>query len=140
MGTRIRDVADDVPKPMVPSATPVLWHIMKSYASHGSPTSSSAGPQELGHQALLPRLPPRRRRLSFRLGRPDEVSITPPAPAKLAHHLRRDGLKAMTGCRVKRIEEVHPRRTFLLTYGDGVSDVNIGDLVKFHQHMAGSAP
>src|SRR5271166_3330684 len=35
-GTRIRDVADDVPKPMIPiGGRPILWHIMKSYAQHG---------------------------------------------------------------------------------------------------------
>ena len=58
LGTRIRDVADDIPKPMIPiGGQPILWHIMKGYAIRLSPLRALSRIQGLDDQAILPRLP-----------------------------------------------------------------------------------
>src|SRR5262249_60258800 len=79
--------------------------------------------------------PPRpRAALGRHLGRPGAPGI--PAPASTEGRritLAETGLDAMTGCRVKRVERYVHGDTFLLTYGDGVSDVDLGRLVAFHR-------
>jgi glucose-1-phosphate cytidylyltransferase len=136
MGTRIRDVADDIPKPMIPVGDrPVVWHIMKSYAHYGFTDfvlclgykSWSIKRWFLDHHLAAADF-------TCRLGEADGVEVhAAGACERWKVTFAETGLNAMTGCRVKRIEKYVRGDTFLLTYGDGLSDVDIRDLVRFHQ-------
>ena len=135
-GTRIRDVADDLPKPMIPvGGRPVLWHIMKGYAQHGFTDFVLC----LGYKSWVIK----RYFLDYHLAASDlrvdlgaggDVYVQGPPPAEPWRvTLAETGLEAMTGCRVKRVEKYIHGDDFLLTYGDGVADVDIGRLVAFHR-------
>jgi len=135
-GTRIRDVAEDVPKPMIPVGRhPILWHIMKFYASYGFQdfvlclgykgdvirnfflnyeTNTQDFTIELG----------RRGKIEFHSNHnEDNWSVT----------LADTGLDAMTGARVARIRKYVGDEDFLLTYGDGVGDIDLDGLISFHR-------
>ncbi len=135
-GTRIRDVADDIPKPMIPvGGRPILWHIMKGYARHGITDFILC----LGHQSWVIK----RWFLDYHLAHSD-FTIGLNAPEEVEIHGQGDvedwritfaetGRQSMTGCRIKRIEKYLRGNTFLATYGDGLGDVDIADLIAFHQ-------
>jgi glucose-1-phosphate cytidylyltransferase len=135
-GTRIRDVADDLPKPMIPiGGRPILWHILRGFAQHGLCDFVLC----LGYKSWVIK----RYFLDYHLaaadfsldlGRPGEVCLHASAPSERWRiTLAETGEAAMTGCRVKRIEKYITGDTFLLTYGDGVADVDVGRLLAFHQ-------
>jgi glucose-1-phosphate cytidylyltransferase len=134
-GTRIRDVADDIPKPMIPIGDrPILWHIMKGFAVHGLTDFVLC----LGYKSAVIK----RYFLDYhlagadlhlRLGCPEQVRVLGPTTTEdWQITLAETGLDSMTGCRVKRIEKYLRGDRFLLTYGDGVADVDVRGLVAFH--------
>ena len=135
-GTRIRDVADDIPKPMIPIGPyPILWHIMKSYAHFGHTEFIIC----LGYKGQSIK--------DFFLNyeaHTRDFTITLGASGDVNYHNNHDqlgwkvtlidtGTRSMTGARVARIKDFVQGEDFMLTYGDGVSDVNIGQLVEFHK-------
>jgi glucose-1-phosphate cytidylyltransferase len=133
-GTRIRDVADDVPKPMIPvGGRPILWHIMKGYAHHGFKRfilclgyKSWSIKQYFLDYALASS------DLSVDLDSVGGVRVR--SPYRLEDWevtLAETGLDTMTGGRVKRIEKYLEGDHFMLTYGDGVSDVDLSALASF---------
>lgn len=134
-GTRIRDVTEDIPKPMIPIGTqPILWHIMKGFAHHGFTDFILC----LGYKSWNIK----RYFLDYHLAgsdfsvclggsRPIQIH-SPSLSEKWNVTLVETGLDAMTGCRVKRIEKYIKGDTFFLTYGDGVSNVDIPALLQFH--------
>ncbi|HEV3119095.1 MAG TPA: glucose-1-phosphate cytidylyltransferase [Gemmataceae bacterium] len=135
-GTRIRDVADDVPKPMIPVGDrPILWHIMKSYAHFGFKDFILC----LGYKGWTIKryfLDYHLANCDFscRLGAPEELTLNGRFAEEDWHvTLAETGLDAMTGCRVKRIERYVKGDDFLLTYGDGLADINLRHLVDFHR-------
>jgi glucose-1-phosphate cytidylyltransferase len=134
-GTRIRDVADDIPKPMIPvGGRPILWHIMKGYAQHGYTDFILC----LGYKSwvikryffdyhLL------NADISLELGRPEKLRVhSNTAEDSWRVTLVETGQNAMTGCRVKRIEKYITGEHFFLTYGDGVSNIDLRKLASFH--------
>jgi glucose-1-phosphate cytidylyltransferase len=134
-GTRIRDVAEDLPKPMLPiGGRPILWHIMKGYAQYGFNDFVLC----LGYKSSIIK----RYFLDYHLTHSDfSVSLgshssveihSPPVDEDWHVTLAETGLESMTGCRVKRIEHYIKDEHFMLTYGDGVADVDFRDLVRFH--------
>ena len=136
MGTRIRDVAEDIPKPMIPIGhRPVLWHVMDGYARHGfTDFVLCLGYKSWAIKRWFLDYHLSGADFSFRLGRPDEVQIHRSNGCEdWRVTFAETGLHAMTGCRVKRIEPHIKGSSFLLTYGDGVSDIDIGELVRFHR-------
>ena len=136
-GTRIRDVAQDIPKPLIPiGRLPILWHIMKHYAAHGHKDFVLC----LGYRGDLIK--------DFFVNYQSHISdftVTLGKNNILEFHGSHDeadwrvtladtGLKAMTGARVKRVQKyLKGEKEFFLTYGDGVSDINLDDLLKFHR-------
>jgi len=134
-GTRIRDVADDIPKPMIPiGEMPILWHIMKGYARFGVRDFVLC----LGQRSFTIK----RWFRDYHLAKSD-YTIDLSRPDEAQYHGDEDiedwritfaetGLNSMTGARVKRIEQYIAGDTFMVTYGDGVADVDINDLLKFH--------
>jgi len=136
-GTRIRDVADNIPKPMIPlGGEPILWHIMKYYAS-------------FGYKEFILCLGYRGKEikdyfLNYEYATTD-YTITLGNKDSIVFHNKHNeqdwkitfaetGLNSMTGARIKRIKKyIQPGEAFFLTYGDGVSDVDINKLYNFHK-------
>ena len=136
-GTRIRGVSDDLPKPMIPVGSyPILWHIMQGYASSGHRDFILC----LGYKSGAIK--------DFFLNYRTKVAdftIDFSNDRKLDFHgiadhidwritMAETGEETQTGSRVKLIEKyIGDDETFMLTYGDGVSDVDIDALVAFHK-------
>jgi glucose-1-phosphate cytidylyltransferase len=136
-GTRIRDVTSDIPKPMIPIAgLPILWHIMKYYAHWGHKDFVLC----LGYKADAIK----RFFLDYESVSTD-FTITLGAGGRIVSHnshgetdwrvtLADTGLNTMTGGRVKRIAHyIGDDDDFMLTYGDGVSDIDVNKLMSFHK-------
>lgn len=136
-GTRIRDANEALPKPMLPiGGKPIVWHIMKSYAAHGfSDFVLCLGYKGwvikeffLNYRAMM-------NDVTVHLGREQGVEIHGNQQEEnWSVTLAETGEDTMTGGRVAAIRKwVQDDDLFMLTYGDGVSDVDIGKLVDFHR-------
>jgi len=133
-GTRLSEYTESIPKPMVTvGGRPILWHIMNTYASFGHKDFYLA----LGYKAEVIKeyfLHYRSLNADFSvdLGNGDITSHQTDEidwGVTLVH----TGLESMTGGRVKRMQPYIGNEPFLLTYGDGVADINIKALVDFHK-------
>ncbi len=134
LGTRLREETELRPKPMVEiGGRPILWHIMQGYATYGFKEFILA----LGYKGEAIK----RYFLDY-YHLHSNLTISLAAGAVTAHdgeredwlvHLVDTGLVTETGGRVKRLARWLGRETFMLTYGDGVCDANIPDLLRFHQ-------
>ena len=135
-GTRLKEETEFKPKPMVTiGGMPILWHILKGYSHYGFKDfvlclgyKGDAIKQfflshEMMHNDLTIRLNDRKSDIVHHSGDEEDWTIT----------FAETGLKALTGSRVKRIEKYIGTDEFLLTYGDGLSDVDIGKLLEFHR-------
>lgn len=135
-GTRMSEVTSDNPKPLAMVGNkPIVWHIMKIYQQYGFnefilllgykgekikeyfmdydwKNNSFKINADTGETELL--------------GKKENWKIT----------FLDTGLETMTGGRIKQAEKYIGNESFMLTYGDGLSDVNIQDLIKFHQEKA----
>lgn len=133
-GTRLSEYTDTIPKPMVlVGGRPILWHIMSTYARFGHTDFYLA----LGYKAEVVKeyfLHYRSLNSDFtvNLGSGDIVSHQADE-IDWNVTLVQTGLDSMTGGRVKRMQSYIGNETFLLTYGDGVADVDIDALVRFHK-------
>jgi len=139
MGTRMREETEYRPKPMVEiGGRPILWHIMKSYAVHGFTDfvvclgykGEIIKDYFLNYEAM-------NNDFTVELGRRESIDI------HAGHEengwrvtLADTGLQTMTGARVKRASRYITSNPFMLTYGDGVSDVDLGRLLAFHEKSA----
>lgn len=134
LGTRLSEETTVKPKPMVEiGGKPMLWHIMKIYAAYGFKEFVVA----LGYKGELIKdyfLNYRHlsRSLSVNL-ESGEVTIHDGNSDDWVIHLLDTGSETQTGGRVKRLAEFIGDEPFMLTYGDGVSNVNIPELLKFHK-------
>jgi glucose-1-phosphate cytidylyltransferase len=135
-GTRIREVAENLPKPMIPiGEQPILWHIMKYYAQFGHQDFVLC----LGYKSEVIK------NYFLNYGTvPSDLTVTlggespnqkrvPTQEDGWKITLAETGLNAMTGARLNRIKNhIGEDKTFMLTYGDGVGDVNLDALLEFH--------
>src|SRR5262245_49705782 len=134
MGTRLAEETETRPKPMVEvGGRPLLWHIMKHYAHHGFEEFAVA----LGYKGdVIKRyfLDYARLNSNFtvQLGSGD-VLRKQPSRENWTVHLVDTGLHTITGGRMKRLAPGLGNHTFLMTYGDGVSNVDLRRLVDFHR-------
>jgi glucose-1-phosphate cytidylyltransferase len=137
LGTRIRDQHELLPKPLIPiGGRPIVWHIMDYYARQGFRKFVLC----LGyrHDAFVDyflNYRYRTRDLTVQLGRQRRVqlhaSTQPPVNWRVT--LADTGLHTSTGGRVRAVAKYLRGDTFLLTYGDGLCDVDLHDLVAFHR-------
>lgn len=134
LGTRLAEETETRPKPMVEiGGRPLLWHIMKHYGHYGFNEFFIA----LGHRGEMVK--------RFFL---DYYSLSGSMTVDLSKgivdaqnracedwvvHLRDTGLETNTGGRVKRLQPWLQDGTFMITYGDGVSDVDLSQLLEFHR-------
>ena len=134
LGSRLSEVTDRVPKPMVEvGGKPLLWHIMKHYAHHGLREFVIA----LGYRGEVIKdyfLNYRVRTSSLIVHlQTGDVEVRHPGHEDWIVHLLDSGERTQTGGRVRRIMEYVGREPILLTYGDGVSNVDITRLLAFHR-------
>ena len=135
-GTRIRDVAEDIPKPMIPVGNfPILWHILKYYASFGHKESVLC----LGYKGTVIKdfflnYESHTRDFTVQLGGKEPIKYhNENDESDWQVTLAETGQNAMTGARVRRIKKyVADDENFFLTYGDGVGDVDLTELLNFH--------
>jgi glucose-1-phosphate cytidylyltransferase len=133
LGTRLSEETDVRPKPMVEiGGRPILWHIMKGYAHHGFKEFIVAlGYKGEAIKEYFLNYPLINSDLTVSLGS-GEVTRRRPADEDWVVHLQDTGVETMTGGRVKRLAPFL-NETFMLTYGDGVANVDIRALVAFHR-------
>jgi glucose-1-phosphate cytidylyltransferase len=137
-GTRLREVSDIVPKPMVQvGPMPILWHIMKIYSCHGFHEFVLL----LGYKGEIIR----EFFLNFAMHATDvTIDLSRTDPGRLTFHgtpnepwkvtLVDTGESALTGARIRNARHfLDDAKTFMVTYGDGVGDIDIARLLKFHQ-------
>jgi glucose-1-phosphate cytidylyltransferase len=135
-GTRLREETEFRPKPLIMiGQRPILWHIMKLYAHHGfSEFILCLGYR--GHMIKEYFLNYEAMNNDFTIG----LGSTNRLDYHDAHAeqdflvtLAETGLESMTGGRLRQVRRYVKDDTFMMTYGDGVSDVDIRKLVRFHQ-------
>ncbi len=134
-GTRISEESHLKPKPMIEiGERPILWHIMKIYSSYGFNDFIVC----LGYKGYCIK----EYFAHYFLHESDVTFDFKSQSERLIHHhsaepwtvtLVNTGIETMTGGRVKRIQEYVGDEPFMLTYGDGVANVNIDDLVRYHK-------
>lgn len=133
LGTRLSEETDLKPKPMVEiGSKPILWHIMKIYSHYGFNDFIICG----GYKQYLIK----EYFVNYFLHQSDvtidlaankiEIHKTSAEPWKIT--FVDTGIETMTGGRIKRIQS-YVDGTFLLTYGDGLGDININSLLDFHR-------
>lgn len=134
-GTRLREETESRPKPMVEiGGRPILWHIMKLYGQYGFSDFVLC----LGHKGSVIRdyfynYEMRNCDATITLGRRDIEIHNGHAESGWRVTLAETGEKTLTGGRIKRVSRYLDDEQFMVTYGDGVADVDVPALVKFHQ-------
>ena len=110
-GTRISEYTKTIPKPMITiNKKPIIVHIMEHYFKHGFSDFYIA----LGYKSSVIKKYFKNKKFRWNVNLVDT------------------GLKTMTGGRLKRLKKILGNQTFLMTYGDGLSNVNLTKLLKFH--------
>ena len=136
LGTRLREETEFRPKPMIEIGDkPILWHIMKTYAHYGFKDFILC----LGYKGEMIKeyfynYEIHNNDFTLELGKNKHIAIYD------GHNengwkitLAETGKDALTGARVKQIEKYVDSDTFMLTYGDGVADINIKALINYHK-------
>lgn len=134
-GTRIGEESQFKPKPMIEiGQMPILWHIMKTYSHYGFNEfviclgyKGDVIKEYFAHYFL------HQSDVTFDFTKENEKMIHNHSAEPWKVTLVNTGLKTMTGGRVKRIMDYIGDETFLMTYGDGVANVDIKKLVEFHK-------
>jgi glucose-1-phosphate cytidylyltransferase len=133
-GTRISEESTVRPKPMVEiGGQPILWHIMKIYSAHGlNDFVICCGYKGDMIKRYFRDYALTRSDITFDLqGHSMQTHRNGVEPWRVT--LVDTGEKTMTGGRIKRVRSYLGDETFCLTYGDGVSDINITELIAFHR-------
>jgi glucose-1-phosphate cytidylyltransferase len=134
LGSRLAEETELKPKPMVEiGGKPILWHIMMHYAHYGFDEFAIA----LGYKGEVIKkyildYCSLNRDLSVSL-KTGKVTMTGGVVPDWTVDLVDTGMKTQTGGRIKRLAPYTNNETFMLTWGDGVSDVNLHDLIAFHR-------
>ena len=112
MGTRMSELTKTIPKPMVKVCNkPILIHIMEHYSKAGYKEFYIA----LGYKGRVIKNFFKKKKFKWKV------------------NLIETGIKTMTGGRLKKLKKFLKNETFFLTYGDGISNVNLKNLLKFHK-------
>lgn len=136
LGTRLREETDFRPKPMVNiGSRPILWHIMKYFSQFEHKDFVLA----LGYKGEMIKnffcnYELMNSDVTIELGQPEKISV---------HHshdeagwkitLADTGEKSLKGARLKKVEKYITAEVFMMTYGDGIADVDINKLLAFHK-------
>lgn len=138
LGTRLREETEFRPKPMVPiGERPILWHIMKTYAHYGHKDFILC----LGYKGES--IKDYFRNYQWNTS---DVTLRLGAKPRIQYHTQHSeedwtvtmvdtGLNTMTGGHLRRVLRYIPDDTFLLTYGDGLTDSDINASIQFHRRQ-----
>ena len=111
LGTRLSEYTHSIPKPMIKiKGRPIIYHIMKHYSKYGFKEFYIA----IGYKGKIIKKYFNKNSFGWKI------------------NLIETGKKTMTGGRLKRLTKYLKNEKFLLTYGDGLSNINISKLIKFH--------
>jgi len=136
LGTRLREETEFRPKPMVEvGGRPIIWHIMKTYAHYGFKEFVIC----LGYKGEVIK----EYFLSYE-GMNNDFTVRLGSPNDIEFHSNHDedgwvvtladtGFAAMTGARINRIKKYVNNERFMVTYGDGVADIDLRKLIEFHE-------
>ena len=140
LGTRLSEETDLKPKPMVEiGSRPMLWHIMKLYSHYGFNDFILC----LGYKGYLIK-----EYFTNYYQHQSDLTVDLKNNSVCVHHSKAEpwkitmvdtGLNTMTGGRIKKIEKYVGAKPFMLTYGDGVGDVDIKKLCEFHKSQKKTA-
>jgi len=134
LGTRMAEYTETIPKPMVTiGGKPMLWHIMQWYANHGHKEFIVA----LGYKSHVIKdyfinYPVLNSDFSVNLTSGD-IKPLQNNPVGWLVTLIDTGIDTLTGGRIKRLKDYIGNETCLLTYGDGIADIDINSLIEFHK-------
>ena len=136
LGTRISEETSSKPKPMIEiGGMPLLWHIMKMYSTYdindfiiccgykGYMIKEYFANYSLHNSDITLDLKENKIEIHHKSVEPWKITLID------------TGLDTMTGGRLKKVQSYLDDESFCFTYGDGVSDLNIGDLIKFHKNQ-----
>ncbi len=134
LGTRISEESDLRPKPMVEiGGRPILWHIMKMYSNHGVKDFIIC----LGYKGYMIKeyfYNYYRHTSDFKINlATGDYEVLSSDSENWTITFIETGLETETGGRLKRVRPYLDNQTFCLTYGDGVSDINISQEIEFHK-------
>ena len=134
-GTRISEESHLKPKPMIEiGGMPILWHIMKEYAHYGfDEFIICCGYKQYVIKEWFADYYLHNSDITFDFTKGGEMTVHNNKTEPWKVTLIDTGLNTMTGGRVKRIQQYVGDETFMLTYGDGVCDVDINKLLEFHR-------
>ncbi|MCI5569728.1 MAG: glucose-1-phosphate cytidylyltransferase [Candidatus Alectryocaccobium sp.] len=134
-GTRISEESEHKPKPMIEiGGKPILWHIMKEYSYYGfNEFVICAGYKQYYIKEWFADYFIHNSDITFDFTQGNKMIVHQQHSEPWKVTVIDTGLNTMTGGRIKRIKSYIGNEPFLMTYGDGVSDVNINDLIDFHR-------
>lgn len=134
-GTRINEESHLKPKPMIEiGEKPILWHIMKEYSHHGyNEFIICAGYKQYVMKEWFANYYLYNCDVTFDLTDDNRMTVHNNAAEPWKVTIVDTGLDTMTGGRIKRVQKYIGDETFMLSYGDGVSDINMNDILKFHK-------
>jgi glucose-1-phosphate cytidylyltransferase len=134
-GTRISEESHLKPKPMIEiGEKPIIWHIMKIYSQHGfNDFIICLGYKGYVIKEYFSNYFLHESDVTFDFTNYNNVIIHDHSAEPWKVTLMDTGKETMTGGRIKRIRNYVGNQPFMLTYGDGVSDLNIRELVNYHQ-------
>lgn len=134
LGSRLSEETVLKPKPMVEiGGKPILWHIMKIYSHYGFNEFIIM----CGYKGYMIK-----EFFAHYFLHVSDITIDMATNSMIHHNNHAEpwkvtlvdtGVESMTGARIKKVKKYIGNEPFMLTYGDGVSDINISELVKFHQ-------
>jgi glucose-1-phosphate cytidylyltransferase len=139
-GSRLSEETQVKPKPMVEIGDrPILWHIMKIYSAHGiNDFIICCGYKGYMIKEFFANYVLRMSDFTFDLRR-NKMEVLRNGVESWKVTLIETGEKTMTGGRLKRVRDYVGDETFCFTYGDGVSDINLRELIDFHHQQKGLA-
>ena len=134
-GTRISEESQNKPKPMIElGGYPILWHIMKTYSHYGyNEFVICAGYKQYAIKEYFANYFLHCSDVTFDFTASNKMTVHSEHAEPWKVTVVDTGLDTMTGGRVKRIQPYIGDEPFMLTYGDGVADVDINKLVEFHK-------